>query len=78
MDVDLPALETPTLTVVVQPGDHLWSIAENRVQLALGATASESDVRSYWIALIETNADRLVEPGNADLIVPGQELVLPA
>jgi hypothetical protein len=34
-------------------------------------------VGRYWRRLIDTNRDRLVDPGNPDLLVPGQELVLP-
>ena len=65
------------LTVIVRPGDHFWSIAERRVVLAVGGRPTEEQVRAYWVALVEANRDRLVDPGNADLILPGQELVLP-
>lgn len=65
------------LTVTVRPGDHFWSIAERSVALAVGAPPTEEQVRTYWVALVEANRDRLVDPDNADLILPGQELVLP-
>jgi nucleoid-associated protein YgaU len=34
-------------------------------------------VGRYWRRLIDANRDRLVDPGNPDLLLPGQELVLP-
>ncbi len=48
-------------TVVVQPGDTLWSIA--------AAVAPDADVR--------ITVDQLVALNGASPIVPGQELVLP-
>lgn len=60
----------------VQPGDHLWSMAER----ALGERAGQGDaeVARYWLRLIEANANRLADPDNPDLIFPGQVLVVPA
>lgn len=55
----------PRGTWVVQPGDHLWSIAER---------SAPGDVVPYWVALVEANRDRLADP---DLVLPGQVLVLP-
>ncbi|MFL6203993.1 MAG: LysM peptidoglycan-binding domain-containing protein [Acidimicrobiales bacterium] len=49
-------------TVVVQPGDTLWSIA--------GDIAPQADVR--------ITVDQLVALNGSSPIVPGQELVLPA
>ena len=63
--------------VVVGPGDHLWAIAERRVALATGHPATEAAVRTYWLALVDANRDRLVEPGNPDMVLPGQVLRLP-
>lgn len=62
---------------VVQPGDHLWSIADHSVSTSLGGTADDDQVRAYWLQLIELNRGNLVDPQNADLIFPGQELTLP-
>jgi nucleoid-associated protein YgaU len=59
-----PAASTPA-TWVVQPGDHLWSIAERTAQ---------GDVGRHWVRLVEANRDRLADP---DLVLPGQEVVLP-
>lgn len=63
--------------VVVEPGMSFWSIAEEVVAERVGSADGRA-VSRYWHALISANRDRLVVPGNADLLFPGQELVLPA
>jgi hypothetical protein len=55
--------------VVVRPGESFWSIAV--------AEAGSRDLVVYWRALIAENRDRLVDPGNPDLLLVGQRLVLP-
>jgi nucleoid-associated protein YgaU len=64
-------------TVVVRPGDNPWDIAARRMALALGRRPTDGEVRAYWKALLAANADRLVDPSDPGLILPGQELVLP-
>jgi nucleoid-associated protein YgaU len=56
-----PAAGDPSPTVVVQPGDTLWSIA--------AAVAPDTDVRITVDQLVAINGD--------SPIVPGQELELP-
>lgn len=68
---------TDTSTVTVRPGDHLWSIAEQHLA-ARGTPPAEDRVAAYWRRLIEANRDQLVDPTNPDLILPGQQFVLPA
>lgn len=64
---------------LVEPGDHLWSIATAVVGDLTGhVNPSDAEVGRYWSALVAANRDRLVDPANADLIYPGQEFVLPA
>ena len=58
-------------TVVVRPGDSLWSIAEG----ALGADATAADIAASWPQWYEHN--RNVIGDDADLIVPGQKLLAP-
>lgn len=62
---------------VVRPGDHLWGIAEEVLAEREGGEPSEATVRALWVRLIEANRDRLVDPEDPDLILPGQRLVLP-
>jgi nucleoid-associated protein YgaU len=66
------------VTHVVQRGDHLWSIAEHTLRAAsAGGTVDDAAVTRYWRVLMEQNRDRLVDPDDPDLILPGQQLVLP-
>ncbi len=70
----LPAVDPATW--LVEPGDSLWAIAEDVVRTAR-ADASDRTVARYWRSLVEANRAQLVDPGNHDLLVPGQQLVLP-
>jgi hypothetical protein len=60
----------------VEAGDSFWSIAVETVSPA-GDEPSDRQVVGYWLRLIEANQSRLLDPGNPDLLVPGQELLLP-
>jgi len=72
-----PTLPTVDATAwLVEPGDSLWSIAEEVVRTAR-PEASDDVVTRYWHALTEANRSTLVDPGNPDLLVPGQQLTLP-
>jgi len=62
---------------LTQAGDHFWSIAERVVAGALDREPAEREVAAYWRLLIAANQDRLVHPGNPDLVYPGQSFVLP-
>jgi LysM repeat protein len=77
----LPAVDPATW--VVEPGDSLWSIAEDVVgaEVVAGAGAAvpgERAVARYWRRLVAANRPQLVDPANPDLLVPGQRLVVPA
>lgn len=61
----------------VEPGDHLWSVAEQVVTAASGTAPSDSEVTAYWSALLEANRGTLADPENPDIIFPGQLLVVP-
>lgn len=67
---------TPAGQYTVVTGDNFWDIAEATV-LEAQPDASQAQVTSYWLELIDANADQLVEAGNADLILPGQVFELP-
>jgi len=64
-------------TVTVEPGDNLWTISEDRLEADLGRDPSDLEVGPYWRGVIDANQDRYVQPGNPNLIFPGQVLVLP-
>lgn len=65
-------------TIIVMNGDSIWSIAEETLEDVWGRSdLTEEEIADYWRILIDANEDRLVDPGNPDLILPGQELVLP-
>lgn len=72
-----PSPTPPAEHLVVEPGDSLWSIAEE-VLLERGADPDDLAVERYWRRLVDANRRALVDPANPDLIYPGQELTLPA
>lgn len=61
----------------VAPGDSFWSIAEEEVSRRLGRPATTVETAAWWVRLIEANRDRLVDPIDPDLLLPGQRLLLP-
>lgn len=65
-------------TWTVTEGDSLWSIAEEVLGSHLGRAATDIEIDPYWRRLVEANRYRLVDPDDADLIVPGQVFELPA
>ena len=62
----------------VEPGDHLWSIAERTLAEAWGREPTDREITRYWSTLIDHNRQALVDPDNPDLIHPGQVFELPA
>jgi hypothetical protein len=60
----------------VAPGDSFWSIAAETLAQA-GTAPTDRRVIGYWRRVVEINRGRLLDPGNPDLLEPGQELVLP-
>ena len=63
--------------VTVQRGDSFWTIAEAELASRSASTPTDAEVAPYWRAVIELNEHLLVEPGNPDLIYPGQVFQLP-
>ena len=63
--------------VTVRPGDHLWGLAERDVAAHVGGTPDEATVQRHWASVVEANRDRLVVPGDPDLVLPDQQLLLP-
>lgn len=65
-----PALE-PATRLVVNPGDSLWAISQER----LHPSATPQQVMNEVERTFELNRDRIGDDPN--LILPGQELLLP-
>ncbi len=61
----------------VRAGESFWAIAVAEVERVTQHQPDLFQVDSYWRTLVQANADRLVHPGNPDLVYPGQVLVLP-
>jgi hypothetical protein len=61
----------------VRPGEHFWAVAEAVLAEAWRHGPSEGQVVPYWRNLMAANRDRLRDPGNPDLLFPGQVLVVP-
>ena len=64
-------------SVVVERGDNLWSISEDRLEDDLGREAADPEIAPYWGEVVDANQDRYLQPGNPNLIYSGQVLVLP-
>jgi nucleoid-associated protein YgaU len=61
----------------VQPGDHLWRIAERTLAAAWGREPTDAEIDPYWRDLIDLNRKRLRDAANPDRIFPGQVFELP-
>lgn len=64
-------------TWTVERGDHLWGIAEQVLTAVRGDRPADDDIEAYWVELVASNRDALVDPDNPDLIYTGQVFVLP-
>jgi len=65
-------------TYVIQPGDHLWSIAEAELRRRNpDVHLSTREISRYWKKLCTLNRANLRDPKNLDLIYPGDSVVLP-
>ena len=63
---------------VVRPGDDLWSIAAQTIQLRLGRQPDRAEIAAYWLEVIATNRNRLPRPDDPSLLYPGDLIELPA
>ncbi len=63
-------------TVVVEQGDHLWSISADQLEARLAHPPSAAEITPFWREVIEKNRNQL-RSGDPDLIYPGETVVLP-
>ena len=61
-------------TWVVEPGDHLWSIAEAVTRRRQHGPVTQAMISRYWRAMITANRTSIVDP---DVIQPGDRVQLP-
>lgn len=65
----------PTATrIQVAAGDSFWTFARTVVARGGNEAPSAEPVTSYWSELASADVHRVVRPGNADLLHPGQTL----
>lgn len=65
-------------TTEVRTGDSFWSLAEEHLEDVWGRrNLSDAEIVPYWRTLIDANRAELTDPGNPDLLLPGQRLVVP-
>jgi hypothetical protein len=70
------AADEPELWTV-RPGECFWSIAADVLAAQAGRPVADGEIVGYWQRLISANTDRLVVPGEPDLLLVGQQLTLP-
>lgn len=72
-----PAAPATSQTHTVRPGESFWSIAEDLAERRAGSDPADlDDVVVTWQRLVDANADRLIDPGNPDLLHVGQVIAL--
>ena len=74
-----PPPATTGTTHEVAPGDHLWSIAAERVAATTGRAIPDltaADIAPYWSRVVELNRPRL-RSGDPNLVYPGEVVELP-
>lgn len=72
-----PAPDSLPRLWVIEPGDHLWGVAEQTLAAHMGRPPADTEVVPYWRALIELNRSSLVDRDNPDLVRVGQVVELP-
>lgn len=65
----------PSATVTIVPGDTLWDLSEDRIELTIDGEASPRATLEYLQVVIGANPDVIEDP---NLIFPGEQFVLPA
>jgi hypothetical protein len=74
---NLAPTSTSPGTWVVEPGDHLWSIAERTLAAAWGQAPGVRAVGAYWWQVVTVNRPTLPDPADIDLLFAGDVVTLP-
>jgi hypothetical protein len=64
------------VSVTVRIGDHLWALAEARVNGLLGRRAFDHEIAPYWRIVVDENRSS-IRSGDPDVIMPGERIMLP-
>ncbi|HEY3143827.1 MAG TPA: LysM peptidoglycan-binding domain-containing protein, partial [Acidimicrobiales bacterium] len=70
------AAQAAVSTLMVEPGDHFWGLAERQLETAWGRSVSAEEIVPYWRNLIDANQVN-IRSGNPDLIFPGEQFSAP-
>jgi hypothetical protein len=75
--IDVPAGSySAPLVWLVRPGDHLWKVAGEHLQIVLDREPTRDELARYWVEVIDA-ARPVIRSGDPDLIYPGEEIPLP-
>ncbi len=77
LPVEMKASSDPTVTVVVERGDHLWKLSAAHLANVLDRDVANREISPYWRETIDANLGSL-RSGDPDLIYPGEYVALPA
>jgi len=73
----MPAVGATSGLWTVRPGDSLWVIAESTLRAAWGRQPTDPETGRFWVVVVAVNVARLDDPSNANLLFPGQEMMVP-
>ncbi|MCY3539399.1 MAG: hypothetical protein F4Y75_01200 [Acidimicrobiia bacterium] len=65
-----------TITYLVEPGDHLWSISAKYLAHRLERRPSTDEVYAIWVEVVKLNR-ATIRSGDPNLIFPGEKIILP-
>jgi nucleoid-associated protein YgaU len=65
----------PVVEHVVEPGEHLWGIAERHLSARLGRVPTVQELVPFWLKVCEANRLSLLS-GDPNLIYPGEVILL--
>ncbi len=75
-EAEAPPPKVRASTVVVEEGDHLWSLAADVVAAELGRPPADHEIAPYWRQVVEHNRAS-IRSGDPDVIYPGEVIELP-